>query len=163
MSKTTTKQPSLVDLLARASVADLAGIDQQIAAKQADLDAATKKLGDELDALKAIRKVIDIKLNGKPPRKVRQPKASTTDPVNRLPSSNGNGSGYTPGTQVDREAAGITVQSISAILKSCGACSPYTIARKLGPPATDYLVKTFLQKNKDKFMNEDGNTWDSIE
>ncbi len=152
-----TAQPSLVDLLKKATAADLADIDQQIAAKQAELDEATKLIGGELDALKVIRKVLDVKINGKPARQPRgAKKVARQERVNRLPSSNGNGQ------HVDRDAAGITVQSVSEILKSCGACSPYTIAKKLGTPATAYLVGTFLQKNKDKFMSE-GGTWDVVE
>lgn len=155
MAKTATPQTSLVDLLNKASASDLADIDQQIAAKQTELDEATKKIGGQLDSLKAIRKVLDLRINGKPARKKREPKSS---PVNRLPSVNGNGHGRA----VDRDAAGITVQSVAEILKSCGPCSPYTIAKKLGPPATDYLVRTFLMQHKDKFMSE-GTTWDLIE
>lgn len=146
------KQASLVDLLAKVSVADLADIDQQIAAKQAELDEANKRIGGELDALKTIRKVIDIKLNGKPARKKREPKAAKAEPVNRLPSANGNGhDGTSP------------VERIRQVLKDCGPCLPATIAKKLGGEHLLHSVSITLGKNKDKFMREDNGTWDIIE
>lgn len=151
--KTAKQKPaSLVDMLAKVSVADLADIDQQIAAKQAELDEATKKIGGELEALKTIRKVVDIKLNGKPARKQRQPKGTKAEPANRLPSSNGNGlDGISP------------ADKIAKVLKECGPCLPATIAKKLGGEHLLHGVAITLGKNKDRFMREDNGTWDLIE
>jgi hypothetical protein len=72
-----TKAPSLLDMLAKAGAGDLAEIDEQIATKQAELDALSKKLVDELAGLLQLRKVVNIRVNGKPPRKKPERKAKT--------------------------------------------------------------------------------------
>lgn len=74
MSKRT-EEPDLIDLLAKASEADLAKLDTRITDKQAELDAITMRIGGELSALQSLRKVLDIKLHGKPARKKPERKA----------------------------------------------------------------------------------------
>lgn len=60
------REPSFVDALARVSHADLEEIDRQIVEKQQALEDVTRVLDQELDALRLARKVIDVKLHGKP-------------------------------------------------------------------------------------------------
>lgn len=143
---TKTQQPSLVDLLNKATAADLADIDQQIADKQSELDEATKQLITDLESLKAVRKVIDIRVNGKPARKKREPRKAAGD------------------KGVSQSAASAPASSdllarIIQIIHGCGPCTSYTISKKLGD-TSEYLVRNALIKSKDKFTRNDDGTWE---
>lgn len=137
-------QPSLVELLKKATASDLSDIDAQITEKQAELDEATKRIGGELDALKVIRKVLDVKINGKPPR---APKGSRKAAKGAAPAA---------GDPVS------TVDKVAKVLKDCGACLPMTIARKLGGEHLYQSVAITLGKNKDRFIKEENGTWDLV-
>lgn len=63
--------PSLVDAVQKASAKDLAAIDATIG----DLQEKQQEIQRTIDGLTAIRKAIDIRINGKPPRAERKPKA----------------------------------------------------------------------------------------
>lgn len=148
MAKATQSQPSLVDLLKRAGAADLADIDQQIAAKQAELDEATKRIGGELDALKVIRKVLDVKINGKP---ARAPKGSRKA-----------AKGAAAGQSISGQPGESPADKIAKVLRDCGPCMPATIAKKLGGEHLLHGVSITLGKNKDRFIKEDDGTWDLL-
>lgn len=86
MAATKDRTPSLLDLIGRATEADLSAIDEQIAEKQNELDAATHALQADLDSLRQLRRLIDVKLHGKPARKKTQRKGrggngQPTDPA----------------------------------------------------------------------------------
>ena len=89
MSKKDT-EPDLIDLLAKASAADLAKLDARIADKESELAAVAARIGGELESLKSLRKVIDVKLNGKPARKKPERKAKSAAATTfTQPSENG--------------------------------------------------------------------------
>lgn len=73
-TKTESTGQALLELLGKATAADLAEIDQQIAEHQV-----------EIDKLWAVRKLIDVKVNGKPERKAR----ATRKAGESKPSANG--------------------------------------------------------------------------
>ena len=138
------KSPSLVDLVAKATEADLASIDEQIKAKESELDEATKRIGGELDALKSLRKVIDLKLHGKPERKKRQPAVKLTQ----------NGNGHEPdGFRLPPPAKSRIVTAHEGALASeiighvtlHGPGFPAAIARKLD--RTETGVKMAVSKS----------------
>jgi hypothetical protein len=146
MAKTT--QPSLVELLKKATASDLSDIDAQITEKQAELDEATKRIGGELDALKVIRKVLDVKINGKPPRAPKGSKNAAKATAACQPVS----------SQVGESPA----DKIAKVLKDCGPCRPATIAKKLGGEHLLHGVAITLGKNKDRFIKEEDGTWDLL-
>lgn len=121
-------KPSLVELVAKATEADLASIDEQITAKEAELADATRRIGGELDALKALRKVVDVKLHGKPQRKPRQAKAASH-------KSNGEPNGFRSGPPAPSRVAvhsDTTLASeIIGAINLHGPLLPDTLARKL--------------------------------
>lgn len=119
------KAPSLIDLLSKATAADLANLDQQIAEKESALAEATKNLEADLASLKALRKVIDVKLNGKPERKkpVRKAKGSVLVPQERPAYHNGDSVGH--------EEAGLASKIVGLITRD-GPLSPQALAIKLG-------------------------------
>ena len=81
-----TEASSLVDQIANATADDLANIDADIA----KLESEQGTLQNKIDALRKVRKIIDLSLNGKPPRKPRTTKPSGQHtPPN---SASGNGS-----------------------------------------------------------------------
>lgn len=65
-----TAKPTLLDLVLTADGKELEVIDKKIAEKQAIVDEAQ----GEVNKLKALRKTIDILVNGKPERKKREAK-----------------------------------------------------------------------------------------
>jgi hypothetical protein len=139
---TKTSQPTLLDLMARATAADLAEIDQQIAAKETELAEAEKRIGGELDALKQLRKVVDVKLNGKPARKKPERKAKAG--VSAASSGNGHaGNGAGPINRLNDGLAG----DIVACIKLHGAAFPAAIGRKLD--RTEQAVNMSVTKRPD--------------
>lgn len=75
------RKPNLLDVLSTASEADLQEINAQIEAKEKELADTTKAIEAELAALRQLARVVDVKLHGKPARKVRQPKAAKAAPA----------------------------------------------------------------------------------
>jgi len=75
-AKEKAKEIDLVDLLEKANAGTLAVIDEKIATKTAERDAATKKLDGELAALAVLRKAVNAMVHGKPERKKREPRES---------------------------------------------------------------------------------------
>lgn len=71
-----TSKPSILDLLAEVSEADLEIIDEKITALTTDI----ANIQAEIDSLRVVRKTVDVKLHGKPERKkpVRKAKAGAT-------------------------------------------------------------------------------------
>lgn len=57
--------PRLIDFVTNATAADLAEIDQEIATVRGPIDQEVGALRGQLSALQALRKVIDLKVNGK--------------------------------------------------------------------------------------------------
>lgn len=114
------QKPSLVDLVAKATAADLAVIDEQITARETELAEATARIGGELGSLKALRRVIDIKLHGKPQRKTRQPRKA------QAPAATSHASGDAP-TGLQSEIIGFITLN--------GPGFPEAIGRKLDRPA----------------------------
>jgi hypothetical protein len=142
----TLEPPKLLDLVAKAGESDLAEIDQQIADQEATLADFTKKAEGDISALKALRKVINIKLHGRPPRKPHVRKAKGSNPpqdgphaYRQPPSARpglavgpavGSGGGAVDGTISSRVKnllmlhGPLSVQALSVKL----ACSPQAIA-----------------------------------
>jgi len=70
--------PSLIDAIQKASVKDIETIDATVL----ELQGKQQEIQRTIDGLSAIRKAIDLRINGKPPRAARQmkkePSAATT-------------------------------------------------------------------------------------
>ena len=70
-----TSAAALLEQLEACGEATLAELDEQIAAEEQQLAELTSKREAKIAALKSVRKVIDVKVNGKPARKKPQRKA----------------------------------------------------------------------------------------
>lgn len=107
----------LLDLLDKATAADLADIDQHIAEHQANID-----------RLSAVRKLIDIKVNGKPEhwtkRGPKKPKAAAA------PSVNGVSAPPPPAGSIMAERR----KAIAQLLGKEGPMSGMVICNRLGIP-----------------------------
>lgn len=104
-------QTPLVEMIQKANQSDLDSIDLEIAAKE-------KVLADhkaEVDRLRALRKTIDVIINGKPARQAKAPKASKPAP-DLAASSN------------DRR------KKVAEYLAKYGASKPAQICEDLGIP-----------------------------
>lgn len=102
MAKDTAK-PSLLDVLEKATTEDLDAVREQIAEHE-----------KQLDSLRAVEKLLNIRINGKPERK---------KPVRKAAAGNAE-----PGGQM--QATGLA-QKILDLVLSRGPCQPSTAARLL--------------------------------
>jgi hypothetical protein len=116
------RKPNLIEVLSTASEADLLEIDDQIAAKEKELAETTKALEGELAALQYLRRVVDVKLHGKPERKQRQAKAKAAPAPHA--ASNGDRN------EIEPMHAALASQIVGLITKE-GPITPEVIARKL--------------------------------
>ncbi len=111
------ESPTLLDMVNAATADDLAQIDQKITSAEADLSQTVAKAEAEIASLKSLRRVIDIKINGKPARKKREAKASSPgEPAAGASGSNG---------QV------LLIDRVMFVIKQHGPTFPAGIGRKL--------------------------------
>ena len=145
------KEPGILDLLNKVSADDLAAIDEQIVTKRAEFDEIYKRMDAEILALEQLRKVIDVKLNGKPPRAVRGSKKAAK------------AAAAATKTDAAPKAESPLLGQIATVLKTSGACKSMTIAKKLGGEHLEHNVRMLLGQNKDRFMRNDDGTWELIQ
>lgn len=118
------RKPNLIEVLSTAGESDLLEIDAQIEAKEKELADTTKALEGELAALQYLRRVVDVKLHGKPARKQRQAKAAKAGPSPAQAPAGPDRDGLEP------MHAALASQIVALITKE-GPITPETIARKL--------------------------------
>lgn len=80
-------KPRLVDVILSAGKEDMDEIDGQIELLERELEESTAKLKQQIDALKAARRLIAIRTGAEPARKPRQPREEGRNGV--AASSNG--------------------------------------------------------------------------
>jgi hypothetical protein len=69
----------MIGILEKTGASELAELDKLIADREADLEAYCNTKRSEIDALRQIRKVCDVKLNGRKKPGRRRPKADAED------------------------------------------------------------------------------------
>ncbi|GAA4443040.1 hypothetical protein [Bremerella cremea] len=121
---TATPSPSLVDQICGAGPDELKDID----AKIADLEAKQVNLQNQIDALQKVRRVIDVRLHGKPQRKPRQPRKGRE----------ASGTGHT--------TPGPVAPEVSAPQPPAPSAAPKTAAPDDGMSDFERRVFTVLQK-----------------
>lgn len=75
----TAKKINLIEALQAATAEDLADIDARITAVRDKIEATLRAQRGELDALLAARKLIDLRINGRPPKGAAKKGASPAD------------------------------------------------------------------------------------
>lgn len=116
----------LLEAILRAGATDLASIDAEIAAKEEALAAAKREIETELAMLKQLRRVLDVKLNGKPARKVRQPKAA------KAKGTGGGGQGTGSDDDDTVSVGGLASQIIHLLDAGTGVAPIDLLAERLG-------------------------------
>jgi hypothetical protein len=103
---------SIVDLLDKCTAKDLADVDQKIAAEESALGQLLKNSESKIASLRALRRVLDIMLNGKPQRKKREAKAAA------------------PPSDINDTTLRL-IDRVVSVVKQHGSSFPAAIARKL--------------------------------
>lgn len=70
----------LIETLAASGAEELSAIDEQIATLEAELEAEAAERRKTIDALKRLRAVLDLQVNGKKPKAAKKPRAAKAAP-----------------------------------------------------------------------------------
>ncbi|HWA99414.1 MAG TPA: hypothetical protein VG713_13020 [Pirellulales bacterium] len=110
------QRPSIVELFSQANEADLVDIDSRIAV----LEEQRAGIDKQIDSLRTVRRVIDVKLNGKPARVQRQQRKNKTTAVGR------------PAAQEQDDGSDDLFDRIKVYLEHAGETSAPKLAAELG-------------------------------
>lgn len=144
MAKSASVVGEMLGLLAKAGEKELAEIDEIIAAREAELAEYCQKKQGEIDSLREIRKVCDIRLNGKPQR------------------------GRWRRTDADSDTAGIptaTVQRLADwIAQRLEERGPQTTSElAIARSASESAIRIAIGKAKGRFEMDDEERWSVVE
>lgn len=124
---------------------------EQIDAEMAELEKQKDALQNQIDALKACRKVIDIRINGKQKRgwsDEQRKKAAATREAKKAASSGRPAAALAPVSAPPGEAN--AVEKITRYLKRQEWAKPYIIAQNVGIASAEVL--RLLQKYNERFV-----------
>ncbi len=124
------KERTLLEVLESAGESDLQEIDDRLHGLRAKMDETLASYRRQIDALELARKLLSVKLHGKPPRKVRQKRAAAAAAGGSESTvvTTGGGGGDQPG-----DGDGSTLKErIWDLVQTEGAMSIEEIARHFG-------------------------------
>lgn len=139
-------KPSLVNLVASATVDDLNEVLSQIHKKQLELAEVTDRLGNEIHALIQLRKVLDSKLHGKPKRRGRR--AATED-------ANGDEAETSEAPVVDKPPS--FADRIACAIAERGPMTTSRIAQRLA--TSEHGVRICIGRSGGRFVMNDDEEW----